>query len=66
MENQANSFSSFSRISLLSLSTQCQGLKQPIARPVVKGNVFLLPASIGACTFRPRSAVSVLEIEIPE
>ncbi len=31
-----------------------------------KGDVFLLPASIGACTFEPRGAVTVLEIEIPE
>jgi mannose-6-phosphate isomerase len=36
------------------------------AYPVAKGNVFLLPAAIGACTFRPRGAVSVLEIGIPE
>ncbi len=32
---------------------------------VGKGDVFLLPAVIGPCTFRPCSAVSVLEIEIP-
>jgi len=31
-----------------------------------KGDVFLLPAVLGACTFQPSSAVSVLEIEIPE
>jgi mannose-6-phosphate isomerase len=31
-----------------------------------KGDVFLLPAEIGACTFQPRGAVNVLEIEIPE
>jgi mannose-6-phosphate isomerase len=31
-----------------------------------RGEVFLLPAVIGTCTFRPSSAVSVLEIEIPE
>jgi mannose-6-phosphate isomerase len=30
-----------------------------------KGEVFLLPALIGKCTFRPCSTVSVLEIEIP-
>jgi mannose-6-phosphate isomerase len=36
------------------------------AYPVAKGNVFLLPAAIGACTFQPRGAVTVLEIEIPE
>ena len=33
---------------------------------VGKGDVFLLPAVIGACIFRPRGTVSVLEIEIPE
>jgi mannose-6-phosphate isomerase len=33
---------------------------------VGKGDVVLLPAATGACTFRPCSAVSVLEIEIPE
>jgi mannose-6-phosphate isomerase len=31
-----------------------------------KGDVFLLPAVLGACTFQPRGAVKVLEIEIPE
>ncbi|MGA3024078.1 MAG: type I phosphomannose isomerase catalytic subunit [Bryobacteraceae bacterium] len=31
-----------------------------------KGDVVLLPAVIGACTYRPRGSVSVLEIEIPE
>ena len=36
------------------------------AYAVAKGNVFLLPAAIGACTFQPRGAVSVLEIGIPE
>jgi mannose-6-phosphate isomerase len=30
------------------------------------GDVFLLPAVIGRCTFRPRAAVTVLELEIPE
>jgi mannose-6-phosphate isomerase len=33
---------------------------------VGKGDVWLLPAVMGACTFRPRGAVSVLEIAIPE
>jgi mannose-6-phosphate isomerase len=33
---------------------------------VGKGEVWLLPAVTGACTFRPRGAVSVLEIAIPE
>jgi mannose-6-phosphate isomerase len=31
-----------------------------------KGDVFLLPAVTGACTFRPRGAVTMLEIAIPE
>ncbi len=31
-----------------------------------KGDVFLLPAVLGVCTFRPRGAVNVLEIEMPE
>jgi mannose-6-phosphate isomerase len=31
-----------------------------------KGDVFLLPAVLGVCTFQPRGTVSVLEIEIPE
>jgi mannose-6-phosphate isomerase len=31
-----------------------------------KGDVFLLPAVLGACTFNPRGAVNVLEIEIPQ
>jgi mannose-6-phosphate isomerase len=31
-----------------------------------KGDVFLLPAALGACTFRPRGPVNALEIEIPE
>jgi mannose-6-phosphate isomerase len=30
-----------------------------------KGDVFLLPAVIGACTFRPGEAVTVLEIALP-
>jgi mannose-6-phosphate isomerase len=30
------------------------------------GDVFLLPAVLGSCAFRPRGAVNVLEIEIPE
>ena len=33
---------------------------------VVKGDVFLLPAMIGACTFRPRSTVNLLEIALPD
>ena len=31
-----------------------------------KGDVFLLPAILGACTFQSRGPVNVLEIEIPE
>jgi mannose-6-phosphate isomerase len=33
---------------------------------VGKGDVFLLPAVLGACVFQPLGAVTVLEIEIPE
>jgi mannose-6-phosphate isomerase len=33
---------------------------------VAKGNVLLLPAVAGACTFRPHGAVNVLEIAIPD
>jgi mannose-6-phosphate isomerase len=33
---------------------------------VRKGEVFLLPAVTGECTFRPCGAVNLLEIEIPE
>ena len=36
------------------------------AYAIRKGDVFLLPAVLGACTFRPSSAVSVLELAIPE
>jgi mannose-6-phosphate isomerase len=31
-----------------------------------KGDVLLLPAVVGACTFQPRGRVNVLEIEVPE
>jgi mannose-6-phosphate isomerase len=31
-----------------------------------RGDVFLLPAILGACSFHPRGPVNVLEIEIPE
>jgi mannose-6-phosphate isomerase len=31
-----------------------------------KGDVYLLPAAVGACTFQPRGRVNVLEIEVPE
>jgi mannose-6-phosphate isomerase len=33
---------------------------------VAEGNVLLLPAVVGACTFRPHGAVNVLEIAIPD
>jgi mannose-6-phosphate isomerase len=36
------------------------------AYAIGKGDVVLLPAVVGACTFRPSSAVSVLELAIPE
>ena len=31
-----------------------------------KGDVLLLPAVVGACVFQPRSAVSLLELSLPE
>jgi mannose-6-phosphate isomerase len=31
-----------------------------------KGDVYLLPAVAGACTFQPRGRVNVLEIEVPQ
>jgi mannose-6-phosphate isomerase len=31
-----------------------------------KGDVFLLPAVIGQCVFRPRGAANLLEISIPD
>ena len=33
---------------------------------VAKGDVFLLPAVIGACVFRPHGAVNLLEIALPD
>ncbi len=33
---------------------------------VKKGDAFLLPAILGACTFRPNSAVNLLEIALPD
>ena len=33
---------------------------------VGKGDVLLLPATVGACAFRPRGAVNLLEISLPE
>jgi mannose-6-phosphate isomerase len=37
-----------------------------VAHEAGRGDVLLLPAVLGECTFRPRGAVNVLEIEIPE
>jgi mannose-6-phosphate isomerase len=31
-----------------------------------KGDVFLLPAALGACAFRPGEAVTLLEIALPD
>ena len=31
-----------------------------------KGDIFLLPAVVGVCTFKPESAVTLLEIALPE
>jgi mannose-6-phosphate isomerase len=36
------------------------------AYTVQKGDVVLLPAAIGACSFQPRGAVNLLEIALPE
>jgi len=33
---------------------------------VGKGEVWLLPAAVGACEFHPHNAVTILEIAIPE
>ncbi|MGA8184534.1 MAG: mannose-6-phosphate isomerase, partial [Terriglobia bacterium] len=33
---------------------------------VGRGDVWLLPAVVGACAFRPRDTVSLLEIALPE
>jgi mannose-6-phosphate isomerase len=34
--------------------------------PVEKGNTMILPAALGACTFRPNCPVTLLEIALPE
>jgi mannose-6-phosphate isomerase len=34
--------------------------------PVGRGDVVLLPAEVGACSYRPRHAVSLLEVALPE
>jgi mannose-6-phosphate isomerase len=33
---------------------------------VDKGDLLLLPAEVGACSYKPRNAVSLLEIALPE
>jgi len=35
-------------------------------QPVGKGDVLLVPAVVGACVFRPRGAVNLLEVALPE
>jgi mannose-6-phosphate isomerase len=35
------------------------------AYAIAKGDVFLLPAVVGACTFRPSGGVNLLEIALP-
>ena len=37
-----------------------------VTYPVGKGDVWLLPAVVGACAFRPDRPVSLLEIALPE
>jgi mannose-6-phosphate isomerase len=37
-----------------------------VTHPIGKGDVWLLPAVVGACAFRPGSPVSLLEIALPE
>ena len=34
--------------------------------PVGRGDVFLLPAEVGACSYRPRTTVTLLEVALPE
>jgi mannose-6-phosphate isomerase len=34
--------------------------------PVGRGDVVLLPAEVGACSYRPRNPVSLLEVSLPE
>jgi mannose-6-phosphate isomerase len=34
--------------------------------PVGRGVVVLLPAEVGACSYRPLNAVSLLEVALPE
>jgi mannose-6-phosphate isomerase len=37
-----------------------------ISYPVGHGDVALLPAEVGACSYRPRDAVSLLEVALPD
>jgi len=37
-----------------------------ISYPIKSGNVMLLPASVGACFFRPEGNATILEIALPE
>ena len=34
--------------------------------PVGRGDVVLLPAEVGACSYRPRHLVALLEVALPE
>ena len=34
--------------------------------PVGRGDVVLLPAEVGACSYRPSTAVTLLEVALPE
>ena len=34
--------------------------------PVGRGDIVLLAAAVGACSYRPRGAVSLLEVALPE
>ena len=34
--------------------------------PFGQGDVMLLPAEVGACSYRPHNAVSLLEVALPE
>lgn len=39
---------------------------QGLAYPVSRGEVWLLPAAVGVCSFRPQGQVTLLDIAIPE
>lgn len=40
--------------------------RNDIIYTIGKGDIFLLPAVVGVCTFKPKSAVTLLEIALPE